>query len=204
MSNLFHDAHQRQGGVSLATTQTLQKLAREDDKYLRRSLYARSLQPFFDHFPAEQLGVFYFDSLRHNTTQLKRDLYQFVGVDPDFVPAVLHERVNESADWYSPGLARLAIGTSRTAKSFRVTRVLIEWLYRHTQLRERTIEMLSVKRGRPQIDFCDVFTSAEREIVLRDLEHLRTLIPMGLPDSWSVPTPENRHSCSPSVQPSAA
>lgn len=204
MSHLCHDAHRLLGGVSHATPYNLQKLARGDDKYLRRSLYGRSLQPFFDHFPVEQLGVFYFDSLRHDSAQLKNDLYEFVRVDTDFVPLFLHERVNESTDWFSPKLARWAMGTSRTAKSFPPTRVLMEWLCRHTQLRERTIQILSVKRGRPQIDFCDVFTSAERDVVLQDLEHLRTLIPVGLPNSWSVPTPKNRQSFSPSVQPFAA
>ncbi len=187
MSHLFHDAHQLLGGVSHATPDNLQKLAREDEKYLRRSLYGRSLQPFFDQFPSEQLGVFYFDSLRHDSAQLKNDLYRFVGVDPDFVPLDLNERLNESTDWCSPGLARLAMRASRTAKSFPLTRVLIEWAYRHTQLRERTIQILSVKRGRPKIDFRDVFTSEQRDIVLQDLQHLSTLIPVGLPNSWSLP-----------------
>jgi hypothetical protein len=188
MSHLFHDAHKMLGGVSTATAADLQQLARQDERYLRRSLYGRALQPFFDLFPASQIGVFFFEDVKQHSEQLARSLYDFVGVDTDFIPLQLNEKVNESTDWYSARLARLAIRTSQTAKAFPPTRMVMEWIYRHTQLRERAISMLSVRRGRPVIQFHDVFTDHDRDTILEDLQQLNTLLPNGLPSFWTPPS----------------
>lgn len=59
--------------------------AMEADHMLRRK-YSECLQPFFDNFPREQIKFVLFEDLSRNTAATVRDLYEFIGVDPGFVP----------------------------------------------------------------------------------------------------------------------
>ncbi|MEQ9411236.1 MAG: sulfotransferase [Fuerstiella sp.] len=184
ISHLFHDASVIHGTVAELTAADLQKLAGRDDKYLRRSCYASSLRPFFDLFPPEQIGVFYFDQVSLDGLSLARRLYEFVSVDSDFVPAQFNEKVNESRDLRSVGLARAMISASRAARSFPPTRVALNWIYRRTQLRESVIRWLLVDKGRPGITFDQVFTEEATVRLQQDLRELEQLIPDVLPTSW--------------------
>jgi hypothetical protein len=55
------------------------------DHMLQRKYY-ECLKPFFDAFPREQIKIVLFEDLKKNTAQVTRDVYEYVGVDPDFVP----------------------------------------------------------------------------------------------------------------------
>lgn len=188
VSHLFHDAHKLLGGVSTVTPEDLRGLVLRDDRYLRRSLYGRALQPFIERFPRERLGIFYFESIRNNSRQLVEQLYQFCGVDAGFVPEQLNEKINESTDWYSARMARMAMDISRLAKNLYPTRLMLEWLYRNTKLRERVIRLMSVHRGRPEISFRDVFSDQDSHRILQDMELLESLCPGTVPDFWAVPS----------------
>jgi hypothetical protein len=59
--------------------------AMEADHMLRRK-YSECLKPFFDNFPRENIKIILFEDLSGNTPATVRGLYEFLGVDPDFVP----------------------------------------------------------------------------------------------------------------------
>ncbi|MFP4143759.1 MAG: sulfotransferase domain-containing protein [Phycisphaeraceae bacterium] len=54
--------------------------------YRRMGYYHQQLQPWFEHFSPDQLRVHLFDDLREDADGLLRDCFDFLGVDPDFVP----------------------------------------------------------------------------------------------------------------------
>lgn len=56
--------------------------------------YATQLQAVKSLFPEGQLLVFLFEELSSDPRGVARRLYEFIGVDPDFVPRTLHRRVN--------------------------------------------------------------------------------------------------------------
>ena len=58
-------------------------------------------------FPQNQVQVFLFEELASAPEQVVRRLYEFVGVDPDFVPASLHRTVNSGGEPRSRLLARV-------------------------------------------------------------------------------------------------
>ena len=66
ISHLFHDASVHYGIVADLTVRHLRELVAKDPKYIRRSCYARALEPFYRHFEAEQIGVFFFDDVKRN------------------------------------------------------------------------------------------------------------------------------------------
>ncbi|MDB9313867.1 sulfotransferase [Spirulina sp. CS-785/01] len=57
-----------------------------EHKYFKRGLYYQELKPYYDIFPLEQVKVLLFDDLCKNPTEFVKDLFQFLEVDPNFVP----------------------------------------------------------------------------------------------------------------------
>ena len=62
--------------------------------YQHRGLYADLLEQFFEELLAEQLKIVLFDDLKARPEAVLSELYQFVGADPKFRPADLHEKHN--------------------------------------------------------------------------------------------------------------
>jgi hypothetical protein len=62
----------------------------------QRGMYTRQLEWWYDVFPKEQIKLLFFDDIVGNPLGVLRDLYDFLGVDPDFVPPdfQIHRHVN--------------------------------------------------------------------------------------------------------------
>ena len=190
ISHLFHDASVIYGKVAELTTEELQTLAHKDDKYIRRSSYASALRPFFDAFPKEQIGVYFFADVRLDGLNLAQQLYRFVGVDNSFVPEQFNEKVNDSQD-LRPG-AGVVMAASRVAKAFPPTRLAMNWIYRRTTLREKVIRWVMVDKGRPTIGFEDVFSAEDTVRLTEELEQLRDQLPENLPAAWFEECPQQQ------------
>jgi hypothetical protein len=63
-------------------------------EWAHASQYDLHLKRYLELFPSEQVGVFLLDDLRSEPRQFIRGVYQFIGVDPAFVPTSLGERRN--------------------------------------------------------------------------------------------------------------
>lgn len=60
--------------------------AQPDSHWMQISLYHDALRRFLDRFPRSQVHIFLFDDLRADQRGLVRAVYEFLGVDPSFVP----------------------------------------------------------------------------------------------------------------------
>ena len=69
--------------------------------YIRRGRYAELLKPFLLSFRADQLLYLFFDDLIAEPQSLCRNLFDFVGVDPDFHPPSLGSVANSGPEWQS-------------------------------------------------------------------------------------------------------
>ena len=65
-------------------------------EYLEWGRYAQHLERYLSLFNREQVLVLLFDDLVNGPADVVRTLYQFLGVDRAFVPAVVGRRVNVS------------------------------------------------------------------------------------------------------------
>lgn len=54
--------------------------------HVRESFYYTRLKRYFDEFPRAQLKIFIFDDFRRDPAKIMSELFDFVGVDPSFVP----------------------------------------------------------------------------------------------------------------------
>jgi hypothetical protein len=60
--------------------------AQPDSHWMRVGRYHEQLSRYFEAFPGEQICVLLFDDLRRNSQKFVRDTYQFLDIDPAFVP----------------------------------------------------------------------------------------------------------------------
>ena len=54
--------------------------------YQQKGFYFQQLQPYFQLFSREQIGIFLYDDLVTNPQTMLQQIYQFLQVDPTFVP----------------------------------------------------------------------------------------------------------------------
>lgn len=60
--------------------------ARPDSHWMEIGRYHEQLSRYFDAFPRDQICVLLFDDLNRNPQKFVRDAYQFLDVDPTFLP----------------------------------------------------------------------------------------------------------------------
>jgi len=77
--------------------------------------YHRHLLPYFAHFPRDRICVLLYDDLKHDPQGLMRELFAFLGVDPDFEPD-MSTRFNRAGEIANPVL-RWAWAASRGLRS---------------------------------------------------------------------------------------
>jgi hypothetical protein len=53
----------------------------------QRGLYSQQLAWWYELFPKEQIKLLFFDDIAENPRQMLREMYEFVGVAADFLPA---------------------------------------------------------------------------------------------------------------------
>jgi hypothetical protein len=74
----------RNGRVQAEATEAF----RNDAVFVQGGFYFERLKRFYDRFPREQIQVHLFDDFSANTLGVMQDMFEFVGVDRSFRPAV--------------------------------------------------------------------------------------------------------------------
>jgi Sulfotransferase domain len=111
-----HNYAKRREKGTLAET-----LVHPNTSYVTRSKYAMQLERFLEHYPKEQVLVFQQSELRHRRMETLRQVFEFIGVDPDFNhPRFEQERHQTSGKTRATRLAvRLEkMGRSRRGRMF--------------------------------------------------------------------------------------
>lgn len=56
------------------------------NQHVNRGFYSQQLQPFYQHFPADNIKILFFEDLVKDSQAFLTDLFQFVDVNPNFLP----------------------------------------------------------------------------------------------------------------------
>jgi hypothetical protein len=86
---------------------TLAAQAERNSDIFDHGCYATQLSVVRSLFPESRVLIFFFEEIASAPEGVARRLYQFIGVDPEFVPPSLHQRRNPGARPRSRLLARL-------------------------------------------------------------------------------------------------
>jgi hypothetical protein len=141
--------------------------------YVDRSMYAMQLERFLAHYPKERVLVFQQSELRYKRAETLRQVFEFVGVDPDFThPRFEQERHQTSRKTRA---TRLAIKLEQMGRSRR-GRMLPSnfWLVLDDRLPlRRTIKRPNVGASLPPETLDKLRADAERlrELTGRDFSN---------------------------------
>jgi hypothetical protein len=69
--------------------------------------YYEGLKPYYERFPRDRIHVQIFETLFEAPAAACASVYRFLGVDPDFRPQVLHQKVNPRGTVRSRGLVAI-------------------------------------------------------------------------------------------------
>lgn len=86
---------------------TLAAQNERDHSVFDHGYYATHLSVLYSIFPKDQVLIFFFEELSTAPKAIAHRLFEFIGVDPDFLPPSLHKRVNVNAKPRSRVVARL-------------------------------------------------------------------------------------------------
>ena len=91
---ISHHKHEIRLG-RLAGDLSLERGIANNPSYIEQSRYFSQLSRWLDHFPLTSFHIVIFEEVFAEPARAIRDLYEFVGVTPSFLPATLHEKINE-------------------------------------------------------------------------------------------------------------
>ena len=70
--------------------------------------YYENLKHYFSLFPREAIHITFFDKLKEDPRQYLHDIYQFLNVDANFMPAIVNQSINAAVNPRAPLLTHLA------------------------------------------------------------------------------------------------
>jgi Sulfotransferase domain len=107
-----HNYAKRREKGTLAET-----LVHPNTSYVTRSKYAMQLEHFLAHYPKEQILVFQQSELRHKRMETLRQIFEFIGVDPDFNHPRFEQERHQTSD--KTRATRLAVRLEKLGRSRR-------------------------------------------------------------------------------------
>ncbi len=76
---------------------------KEENQYIRMSLYAQTLSLYLKHFHRDQIFLLWFEDIYKRPEELLHDIFIFLGVDPAFRPKSMYKKSNPArASHYAP------------------------------------------------------------------------------------------------------
>ena len=66
------------------------------------SLYSLHFKRVFQHVPPERVRIAFYEDLVDDPARFLREFFEYLEVDPDFQPSILHERVNPVSHYPTP------------------------------------------------------------------------------------------------------
>jgi hypothetical protein len=85
----------------------MEQAIRGEPEFLDMSMYFRNLSMFLEHFPREQFFIVWFEDIHTRPEELLKEVYTFLGVDPDFRPSAIHIKSNPGRINKSPKIHNL-------------------------------------------------------------------------------------------------
>ena len=95
-SYYFHQRSKR-GYVSLLTFE--ESIEKDNELLLLEpGLYYKNLKKYYRHFPKENILILIYEDIKQNPKETIQEIYRFLGVDENFVPSALTQRINPTVE----------------------------------------------------------------------------------------------------------
>lgn len=151
--------------------------------FIRLLAYRENLEAYFDLFPRDQIFVCFYEQLRADPRRFIRELYQFIGVDPEYEPAALAGRRNVTRP---PRSRTLLIGAVIAAQCLRrLGAANLVGLIKRSPLYDRLVYSGATMREDPSIKAeLESIAATVRRQSAPEFDPLSRLIGKPLPTEW--------------------
>lgn len=93
-SHYYHNiAHGR-----LSQKVPLEKAIQHNPDFINYGMYSQMLKKYFNIFSRENILVIIYKDIQEKPQQIIQQIYNFIGVDQNFIPPALHQQVNSGAE----------------------------------------------------------------------------------------------------------
>ena len=153
--------------------------------YIMQSRYTLHLKNWLEHFPSRQLKVFFFDDLRADPASFLHSLYEYLDVDPDFIPVGFSEPANVGRIPGNRGVDKSIASAGRFLRAIGLDGLIR--LIRRTGIKDR-VQQTNTNREISAIAEVSEQQQAElRELLREDILELSRLTERDL-TGWTTPS----------------
>lgn len=140
--------------------------------------FLSNLQHVYAVLPPESIYVTFFDLLKSDVHRYIHDIYDFLGVDPAYEPAVLQTRVLPAREPRFKAVSQLAYSTAKMLRRLGLT-TLVGTVKRNPLFDRLLYDTLQEKQPVSEAALAQV-----RERAVRDYPQIEALIGKPLPSAW--------------------
>jgi len=145
----------------------------EDTRVKELGLYGKHLTRYFEMFPAKNIYTMFFEDIKSRPREVLKDLYSFLGVDPNFVPSFFGGRVNPTFiprfEWLKSFARVVVLGLQRLG-----FKQLSEEILRNQTLYKLYLKINRTSRRYPPLD--KEMRAKLKQYYLGDIQKLEGLI----------------------------
>jgi hypothetical protein len=151
-------------------------------EYMDLGLYYKNLSRYFEIFPKENILLFTYDDFFSNEKENLRKVYEFIGVDPGFVPDVIGRDINVTRVEYSPlkALFREQVIKTLNKRPFVFIKNIINYFEINTLEKKMLTKQSRHEIKKPTID--PDFRAFLINELIDDIENLERLMDKDLSD----------------------
>jgi len=157
------------------------------EEMIERSRYYTALSTYRGLFGKDKIRVLFYDHLNTSPETFQAALYEAVGADPGFEFVGASKVVNKAKEIRFPRLFKWLRGVSAFFKRHRALSYLLERLHRLFPVRRLVADAFKKsKPDIPRIQFLDLFTAEQAELLQEELRLLKREWGLELPESWNA------------------
>lgn len=147
----------------------------ERNDLVREGFYYQHLSRYFELFPKAQIKIYLNEDLQKRTDAVIKDIYSFIGVDPDFQPRT-DIRFNQSGFIKNAWKDKLIGQNSLIRKGIEsISPALVKKMRNNARLQKLVTSLRKKNLSRPDLD-PKVRQSLIQEVYQSDIEALQSLI----------------------------
>jgi hypothetical protein len=88
-------------------TTSFNAYAKQEPSSLEQGLYVKQIKRYLEYFPREQMLILIYEDTKKDPAKFIKTIYEFLGVDPNFIPSMLHTEVNVTRTPKNIGVEKL-------------------------------------------------------------------------------------------------
>ncbi len=102
----------------------------------KKGKYYKHLKNAFDIFPQKNIYIVFFDDIKNKPKKVVREMYEFLKIDTNFVPSVIHKKVNPSKQIQHPKIKSFLYKIAKWMSDRKNTLLpdFIDWLFEKKRL----------------------------------------------------------------------